>query len=214
MKPVIEDSSTPTHLPITATPSRSPSPLSGNSPSSLSFLAASSKLNAVADNIEQHKDEAKSLIFTSCLSTLDSLQRILEGRGILCLQIDGRVGTPERERRLERFKQDPSVHVLLMSIQTGSVGLTLTVADRVHFVEPQWNPAVEEQAICRAHRMGQTRQVAVIRYIAENSVEETIAALQKKKSHLAKVSLDAAEHNGETTGLDDLKFVLDHDHVE
>ncbi|RYP51600.1 hypothetical protein DL768_003107 [Monosporascus sp. mg162] len=87
--------------------------------------------------------------------------------------------------------------------------LTLTVANRVHIVEPQWNPSVEEQAIARALRMGQTRTVTIVKYITAKTVEQNILTLQKKKSQLAKFSLDGGTDNNATGRLDDLKFVLD-----
>ncbi|RYP79693.1 hypothetical protein DL769_002811 [Monosporascus sp. CRB-8-3] len=87
--------------------------------------------------------------------------------------------------------------------------LTLTVANRVHIVEPQWNPSVEEQAIARALRMGQTRTVTIFKYITVKTVEQNILTLQKKKSHLARFSLDGGTDNNATGRLDDLKFVLD-----
>ncbi|OCL09465.1 DNA repair protein rad5 [Glonium stellatum] len=96
-----------------------------------------------------------------------------------------------------------------MSVETGAVGLTLTVANHVHIVEPQWNPSVEEQAIARALRMGQTRTVTVIKYVTEKTVEQNILMLQKKKSRLAKFSLDGGTDDNATGKLDDLKFVLD-----
>ncbi|KAG7403064.1 DNA repair protein RAD5B [Fusarium oxysporum f. sp. raphani] len=73
---------------------------------------------------------------------------------------------------MKSFKEDPQVTVLLMSIGTGAVGLNLTAANYVHIVEPQWNPSVEEQAIARALRMGQTRSVTVFRYMMKDTVEQ------------------------------------------
>ncbi|KAF5522000.1 putative ATP-dependent helicase [Colletotrichum aenigma] len=73
-----------------------------------------------------------------------------------------------------------------MSIGTGAVGLNLTAANYVHIVEPQWNPSVEEQAIARALRMGQTREVTVLRYVVQRTVEQNITHLQKKKKSVAK----------------------------
>ncbi|RYP14627.1 hypothetical protein DL765_006242 [Monosporascus sp. GIB2] len=134
---------------------------------------------------------------------------MLRERRIPCLRIDGRVSFSDRSEILTRFRGDPSISVLLMSFETGAVGLTLTVANRVHIVEPQWNPSVEEQAIARALRMGQTRTVTIVKYITVNTVEQNIITLQKKKSQLAKFSLDGGTDNNATGRLDDLKFVLD-----
>ncbi|ROW06785.1 hypothetical protein VMCG_04012 [Cytospora schulzeri] len=196
----------------TTTLSRSPSPLNPRSLSSVQY-GESSKITAIADNIQQHVGDSKSLVFSSWRDTLDNLARSLHERGISYIQIDGRVSPADRETRLAKFQQDPAVLVLLISIQTGAVGLTLTCANRVHLAEPQWNPAVEEQAIARVLRMGQKQRVTVVRYVTEYSVEENILALQKKKSRLAKLSLDATGSSSEPGGMDDLKFMLDPDAI-
>ncbi|KAK4225968.1 P-loop containing nucleoside triphosphate hydrolase protein [Podospora fimiseda] len=121
-----------------------------------------------------------NLVFSYWTTTLDLLQRHMQQAGISCLRIDGRVSHQERLRILEAFTTT-EVPVLLMTIQTGAVGLNLTAANYVHIVEPQWNPSVEEQAIARAVRMGQTRTVTVVRYIVKSSVEENIVSIQKRK---------------------------------
>ncbi|KAJ4247611.1 hypothetical protein NW757_008764 [Fusarium falciforme] len=153
----------------------------------------------------------KALFFTAWRSTLDLLERMLTENGIQCRRIDGRVSISDRTERLSEFQFNPDnrIPVLLLSIETGAVRLTLTAADRVHIVEPQWNPSVEQQAIGRALRIGQTRKVTIIKYIVQNTVEENIVTLQKKKSGLAKFSLDSRAEDTQNEGLDDLKFVLD-----
>ncbi|XXG98291.1 myosin II light chain [Hypoxylon texense] len=96
-----------------------------------------------------------------------------------------------------------------MSIETGAVGLNLTVANQVHIVEPQWNPSVEEQAVARALRMGQTREVTIVRYVMEKTVERNIVDLQQKKKKLAKFTFDTGAEDGVSETLKDLKTVLD-----
>ncbi|KAK3373192.1 P-loop containing nucleoside triphosphate hydrolase protein [Lasiosphaeria ovina] len=118
-----------------------------------------------------------------------------------------RVGYSDRLRVLEQFTSSEAP-VLLMSIQTGAVGLNLTAANYVHIVEPQWNPSVEEQAIARAVRMGQMRSVTIVRCTVKSSVEENIVSLQRKKRNLARFTLDSAA-DGSPDSLDNLKFVLD-----
>ncbi|RYC57351.1 hypothetical protein CHU98_g8859 [Xylaria longipes] len=114
----------------------------------------------------------------------------------------------KRSKALKAFKEDPEVLVLLMSIETGAVGLNLTVANRVHIVEPQWNPSVEDQAIARALRMGQTREVMIIRYIVENTVEQNIINLQQKKKRLAKFTFDTGTETPPDM-LEDLRLMFD-----
>ncbi|KAI0878365.1 SNF2 family N-terminal domain-containing protein [Hypoxylon argillaceum] len=139
---------------------------------SAGLMGCSAKLNAVVDNIQRTPVSSKNLVFTSWRTTLDILQQLLIVRGIPALRIDGETSFTNRQLILNQFCQDHEQTVLLLSIATGAVGLTLTAADRVHIVEPQWNPLVEEQAIGRALRIGQTRSVTVFKYITKNTVEE------------------------------------------
>ncbi|KAI5925447.1 SNF2 family N-terminal domain-containing protein [Camillea tinctor] len=169
----------------------------------------STKLSAVVQNITFGGPESKNIVFSYWTSTLDLLSKLLEQARIPYCQIDGRVGYVERSTRLKTFKEDPQVLVLLMSIGTGAVGLNLTVANRVHIVEPQWNPSVEEQAIARALRMGQTREVTIVRYMMEKTVEQNIINLQQKKKRLAKFTFDAGTKENLSGTIEDLKSVLD-----
>ncbi|RYP77538.1 hypothetical protein DL771_001111 [Monosporascus sp. 5C6A] len=139
------------------------------------------------------------------------LARSLQDRGVAFERIDGQVGYSERQSILDRFTADARVKVLLMSIQTGAVGLNLTAANNVHIVEPQWNPSIEQQAIARAVRIGQTRVVTVFRYVTKGTVEENILELQRKKSNLAKFTLDDGPEDEKSGKLQDLKFVLEID---
>ncbi|KAI1325419.1 SNF2 family N-terminal domain-containing protein [Xylariaceae sp. FL0255] len=175
--------------------------------------AFSSKLNAVVNNIQRTPASSKK-------------QRLLIERGINPIRIDGQTSFADRQSILKRFCEEPDQTVLLLSIATGAVGLTLTAADRVHIVEPQWNPLVEEQAIGRALRIGQTRPVTVFKYITRNTIEEVnfilsrsdencdadrfknIVSLQKRKSHLARISLDGDGRDHLEEKLDDYMFVL------
>ncbi|KAI0847485.1 SNF2 family N-terminal domain-containing protein, partial [Daldinia vernicosa] len=171
----------------------------------------STKLSAVVQKVTEGGMYNKSIIFSYWTSTLDILHWLFEQAGISCRQIDGKVSPIERSIRLRAFKEDPQVHVLLMSIGTGAVGLNLAVANQVHIVEPQWNPSVEEQAIARALRMGQTREVTIFRYVMEKTVEQNIVSLQRKKKHIAKFTFDSETQETQSGALEDLKFVLDID---
>ncbi|KLO81314.1 Uncharacterized protein Y057_8158 [Fusarium fujikuroi] len=133
----------------------------------------SSKMSAVVDNIKKSCLEAgsKSVVFSSWRDTLDVLAAILGAEGIAFVQVDGRNPLLGRTELLNKFCQDPMIRVLLISINTGAVGLTLTEANMVHIVEPQWNPAIEEQAIARVVRMGQKRPVTIFKYITAGSIE-------------------------------------------
>jgi len=90
-----------------------------------------------------------------------------------------------RDRIINRFQEDPSNKVFLISLKAGGLGLNLTAADYVFILDPWWNPAAELQAMNRAHRIGQEKNVFVYRYISTNSIEEKIVKLHDKKSKLA-----------------------------
>ncbi|KAF4443715.1 hypothetical protein FACUT_1140 [Fusarium acutatum] len=171
----------------------------------------SSKMSAVVDNIKKSCMDAgsKSIVFSSWRDTLDILAAILGAEGIAFVQVDGRNPLAGRTELLSKFCQDPMIRVLLISINTGAVGLTLTEANMVHIVEPQWNPAIEEQAIARVVRMGQKKPVTIFKYITAGSIENTIVKLQEKKTRIIKLSTqdkDSAESNA---NLDSFQFAID-----
>ncbi|KAI1740462.1 SNF2 family N-terminal domain-containing protein [Xylaria scruposa] len=165
----------------------------------------STKLNAVVQNVSLSGPGDKSIVFSYWTSTLDLLSQLLGQAQVAYRLVDGRTSYTERSKALKAFKEDPEVLVLLMSIGTGAVGLNLTAANRVHVIEPQWNPSVEEQAIARALRMGQTREVTIFRYVVENTVERNIINLQQKKKRLAELTFDTEA----PPDIEDLRLVLD-----
>ncbi|MEY5034073.1 MAG: hypothetical protein RL447_451, partial [Bacteroidota bacterium] len=93
---------------------------------------------------------------------------------------------PDREKAIRRFQDDDSVRVFLISLKAGGVGLNLTAADYVYIVDPWWNPAVEQQAIDRTHRIGQTKNIFAYRMICKDTIEDKILQLQEKKRALAR----------------------------
>ena len=99
--------------------------------------------------------------------------------------LTGDMSKNEREKNIQIFQKNANVNTFLLSIKAGGVGLNLTEADYVYIIDPWWNPAVEKQAVNRAHRIGQDKKVMVYRYISEDTVEEKITKLQEKKSKLA-----------------------------
>ncbi|KAL2680539.1 hypothetical protein Neosp_008141 [[Neocosmospora] mangrovei] len=101
-----------------------------------------------------------------------------------------------------------------MSIETGAVGLNLTVANVVHIVEPQWNPSVEAQAVARALRMGQQKAVTIYRYIMKGTVEERIIELQERKKKLAIFAFGTEDGSNMHEKLEDLSFILNADTME
>lgn len=111
-------------------------------------------------------------MFSSWKKSVDRVASYLEAHNIPVCVIDGSISLPERRSRIQHFHNNAKIPALLITLGTGAVGLTLTVANRVHILEPQWNPSIEKQAIGRVMRLGQTSRVTVVRYIAENTVEQ------------------------------------------
>jgi len=122
----------------------------------------------------------------------------LKKRGVRTLELQGSTPAAERARRIEAF-QDGEADAFLMSLKAGGVGVNLTAADYVIHVDPWWNPAVEDQASGRAHRMGQTKPVTVYRFCTEGSIEPKILALHESKRQLAE---DVLSGMGKSTKLD------------
>ncbi len=123
------------------------------------------------------------LLFSQFTSMLKLIRRQLEGEGIRCLYLDGDTPAERRLDLTERFNAGDG-DVFLISLKAGGTGLNLTGADLVIHYDPWWNPAAEDQATDRAHRIGQTRQVEVIRLITHDTVEEQVAALGERKRQL------------------------------
>ncbi len=144
----------------------------------------SAKLDLLSEQLTQVLDEGhKALVFSQFTSLLSLVRKHLDDQAIPYEYLDGRVR--KRAPRIERFQTDPSCQLFLISLKAGGLGLNLTAADYVFLLDPWWNPAVEAQAIDRAHRIGQTRQVFAYRLIATDTVEEKILELQKSKRDLA-----------------------------
>ncbi|KAI3323069.1 hypothetical protein HD806DRAFT_535561 [Xylariaceae sp. AK1471] len=132
-----------------------------------------SKLLSLLDDIKEHYSEDKSIIFSFWKRSLDLIGKLFNDERLVFGRVDGDIPSSQRKKVLAKFHDDPSVRVLLMTIGTGAVGLNnLSVANRVHILEPQWNPSVEDQAIGRVVRLGQGKKVSVLRYIMEKSIEE------------------------------------------
>lgn len=133
----------------------------------------------------------KVLFFSSFEQHLQIFRRHLENRKQSFAWLTGDVPTPERAREVERFQNDTSVQAFLMTLGAGGVGLNLTAADYVFLLDPWWNPAKEDQAIARAHRIGRLHPVTAIRFIARDTIEEKIIRLQEKKRQLGRDLFDA-----------------------
>ncbi len=148
----------------------------------------SSKVEALVEALETcTADGHKALVFSQWTSFLDLIEQRLTTGGLSTLRIDG--STRNRQEIVDQFQTDSQSQILLLSLKAAGVGLTLTAADHVFIMDPWWNPAVEEQAADRAHRIGQDKPVMVIRMIAKDTVEERILLLQEKKRAIADAAL-------------------------
>ncbi len=152
----------------------------------------SSKLDLLRDTLEEALSEGhKALVFSQWTSLLDLVEPMLAELNVRFTRLDG--STRDRQSVVESFQNEPDVRVMLLSLKAGGTGLNLTAADHVFLLDPWWNPAAEDQAADRAHRIGQDRPVLVHRLIAADSVEEGILALQDKKRALAGVATDGGD---------------------
>ena len=168
---------------------------------------SSSKVDLLVEELQTAVAEGhKALVFSQWTSLLDRVEPALRAAQIEWTRLDG--STRDRAGVVARFQDDAGPPVLLISLQAGGTGLNLTAADHVFLLDPWWNPAVEDQAADRAHRIGQTRPVLVHRLVAADTVEERVLALQATKRSLA----DAALRDGgaaTTLSRDDLLALLD-----
>jgi superfamily II DNA or RNA helicase len=167
----------------------------------------SAKLEALREQLAEVLDEGhKALVFSQFTSLLALVRRDLDEGGVVYEYLDGR--TQDRAARVERFQGDPDCRLFLISLKAGGTGLNLTAADYVFLLDPWWNPAVETQAVDRAHRIGQERPVIAYRLIARDTVEEKILELQATKRDLAEAVL--AQSGGALRKLspDDLELLL------
>lgn len=142
------------------------------------------KLEELIPRIAEDSGRHKILIFSQFLDMLELIRKELEKLHIKYEYLDGQ--TKDRIERVENFQQNEECRVFLMSLKAGGVGLNLTAADYVYLVDPWWNPAVESQAIDRAHRIGQDKSVFAYKLICRDTIEEKILQLQERKKAVAK----------------------------
>jgi non-specific serine/threonine protein kinase len=158
----------------------------------------------IAENIGDHK----ALVFSQFLGMLGLIKVELTKLGIDYEYFDGGSTIQEREKAIERFQNDPKCRVFLISLKAGGVGLNLTAADYVYIVDPWWNPAVEQQAIDRTHRIGQTKNIFAYRMICNDTVEDKILKLQDRKRSLAKELISDEEGFVKSLTKDDIAYLF------
>ncbi|KAJ4485943.1 SNF2 family N-terminal domain-containing protein [Lentinula aciculospora] len=169
-------------------------PYSANyDPDSIDIQMTDEKGNRLDDGV------VKTVVFSQWTSMLDKIEDALEAAGIRYDRLDGTMKRDDRSRAMDALKHEPGCEVLLVSLKAGGVGLNLTAAQRVYLMDPYWNPAVENQAVDRIHRLGQTRPVTTVKLIIENSIEYRLLAVQKKKTALANMTLGQSMSKADMT---------------
>jgi SNF2 family DNA or RNA helicase len=160
---------------------------------------ASSKLKVFGDTLQElRENKHKALVFSQFVGHLEIIRHYLETKNISYQYLDGSTSLKDRKQRITDF-QNGQGDVFLISLKAGGAGLNLTAADYVIHMDPWWNPAVEDQASDRAHRIGQKRPVTVYRLVVKNSIEEQIVDLHKQKRDLADSLLEGTDAAGKVS---------------
>ncbi|OUM63433.1 hypothetical protein PIROE2DRAFT_43390, partial [Piromyces sp. E2] len=164
------------------------------------------------DLLRDRQMNDKSIVFSQWTKVFDLLDGHLKKANINYVRLDGQMSRIKRNESIQKFKNDPNISVMLISLKAGGLGLTLTVASRVYLFEPHFNPAAENQAIDRVHRLGQVKPVFVYHYIIENTIEENIVSLQNKKRTLFNLTFNRnkklTKEEIENRRLADLKYLF------
>ncbi|XP_055833348.1 DNA repair protein RAD5A isoform X1 [Solanum dulcamara] len=167
----------------------------------------SSKVSALLSELKRvHSVGSKSIVFSQWTAFLDLLQIPLSRSSIPFVRLDGTLNQQQREKVIKKFSEEDDISVLLMSLKAGGVGINLTAASNAFVMDPWWNPAVEEQAVMRVHRIGQTKQVMIKRFIVKGSVEERMEAVQARKQRMISGALTDQEVR--TARIEELKMLF------
>jgi non-specific serine/threonine protein kinase len=144
------------------------------------------KLTELTREIKENISNHKALVFSQFLGMLGLIREKLDEEGIQYEYFDGSYTSKQREAAIKNFQENEECRIFLISLKAGGTGLNLTAADYVYLMDPWWNPAVEQQAIDRTHRIGQTKNIFAYRYICKDTVEEKIVELKQKKNSLVR----------------------------
>jgi len=172
---------------------------------------SSAKLQAFEELVDELIDNHhKALVFSQFVAHLAIVRELLDNKGIAYQYLDGATSLPKRRKAVNAF-QSGQGDLFLISLKAGGAGLNLTAADYVVHMDPWWNPAVENQASDRAHRMGQKRPVTIYRLIAKDTIEDKIVALHKHKRDLADSLLADGDISGRMSIRDMLELLGKHE---
>ncbi|KAI0387920.1 SNF2 family N-terminal domain-containing protein [Hypomontagnella monticulosa] len=195
-----------------ASPIRSKLGLTGYRPSSKVRALLQNLKNDRHAAITSGRQPAKSVVFSIWTGMLDLINEALHSESFVCQRLDGKMRLDERRRALEDFRTNPSCTVLLASLGSAAVGLDLTMATRVHLMEPGWNPLLEQQALDRVHRFGQESEVLATRYVVSgpDSIEQYIRQQQAQKLDIVASSFNESKVHREKaeTILKDLRCTI------
>lgn len=170
--------------------------------------ASSIKLDELCRELTENIGSNKALVFSQFLGMLALIKQKLVELNIPFVYFDGSTSAEDREKAVRSFQEDSSIRVFLISLKAGGVGLNLTAASYVYLVDPWWNPAVEQQAIDRTHRIGQTNNIFAYRMICKDTIEDKIMLLQDRKRKLAKELVAEENHFVKSLSREDVEFLF------
>ncbi|CAL5226040.1 g8852 [Coccomyxa viridis] len=177
----------------------------------LAGFQSSTKIEALREELAlmlAQDPSAKALVFSQFTSMLDLIYYRLQQVGIRCVRLEGSMSMEARDRMISAFTNEPGVTVFLMSLKAGGVALNLTAASHVMLMDPWWNPAVEQQAQDRIHRLGQFKPIHVTRFIIAGTIEERILKLQEKKRLVFEGTVGGSAESLAKLTEDDMKFLF------
>ena len=143
------------------------------------------KIDELMREIQENTGQHKLLVFSQFTEMLQLIKESMVQQGVPYVYLDGSTTAKNRKKAVDEFQTNTDVKVFLISLKAGGVGLNLTAADYIYLVDPWWNPAVEQQAIDRTHRIGQKNKIFAYRMICKNTIEEKIIELQQRKKQIA-----------------------------
>ncbi len=178
-------------------------------PAELQTTTESAKLNIIIDEIKNNTGNSKVVVFSQFVKMMHLLKEAFEDNNISYQSFDGSTNAKERSELVNKFQsEDDDTKVFLISLKAGAVGITLTEAEYVFIVDPWWNKAIENQAIDRIHRIGQTKHIFAYKMICKNTIEERIVQLQERKAHLSESLIQIEEDFVKQLSEEDLAFLF------
>lgn len=172
---------------------------------------SSTKIETVVQLLNSFRTEGKSpksIIFSQFVNFLEIIRWRLERAGFRCVKIYGSMTITQRQKAIDEFNSDPEITVFLISLKAGGVALNLTEAENVFIMDLWWNPAVEEQAMDRIHRIGQFRPIRIFKIVIEDSIESRVLTLQNKKKALFDTAINNDQNALQRLSEEDLEFLF------